>query len=701
MQYFQQTGVAVKAATLFLCISGKMRFFSSLLVMAAIVVGAPASAAEQEKAGCAFASPLLTVYGRYMRAVEVQGDVLHGTAPAAAGRYAVMNGSSLLWSGDAGQSFEFKVPRGCRQLYLLGSVESAWPQLEWCSGDEAALTDVEPEPTLDAAAYGMKADGSDAGAALRRAISDARALVAAGARTVRISIPQGTYHFYPAGAQPMSLYISNHDQQDFLPVGIPLVDVQHIVLDGQGSTFMFHGLMQPMLIMDSSHITCRNISFDYATPFYAEGKIVAIEDGKTTLEIPERFSWCVEDGKFYTRGDGWQVRAATALGFHADGRMVATGRAGDAYWGSKATQVGRNRVQFEQDARQLGFDIGQILVLRIWNRPYPALVLHQAEKTLLENVRFHSSQGMALLAQMSRDVTIRGGGCVRGEARVHTAGADATHFSNCGGHISVQEALYEGMMDDAINVHSTCLSIEKVLSPRQVELRFMHPQAVGFDVFPEGSALQFIRGKTLENHPTLGKAVAVERVDERTVRLTLERPLPEGIGVGDAVENADFYPSVDFSRNIVRANRARGTLFTTPEPVLVEGNRFIGSSGSAILLAGDAQGWYESGRCRSVIIRNNLFEHNLICRYQFTEGIISIYPEVKEPAKQQVRYHENILIENNTFITHRVPLVYAISADNIIFRNNRVTVDDKYTPMHGGQPFILKHCGRVESDYKE
>lgn len=640
-----------------------------------------------------------TVYGRNMRAVEVQGAVLSGTAPSAAGHYSVLSGSTELWAGDAGQAFVVKVPRGCRKLYLVGSAGSAWPQLAWSEGEPERAEAAAAETTLDAAAYGMKADGSDAGAALRRVITEARALVSAGAGSVRIIIPQGIYHFYPSSAQQMSLYISNHDQQDFLPVGIPLVDVNNIVLDGQGSTFMFHGLMQPMLIMDSSHITCRNISIDYATPFYAEGKIVAIEDGKTTLEIPKRFSWCVEDGKFYTRGDGWKIRAATALGFHEDGRMVATGRAGDAPWGAEATQVAPDRVQFAQDARALGFDAGQILVLRIWNRPFPAMVLHQAENTTLENVLFHSSQGMALLAQMSRGVTIRGGGCVRGESRVHTAGADATHFSNCAGHISVQHALYEGMMDDAINVHSTCLSIQKVLSPTQLELRFMHPQAVGFDVFPVGSTLQFIKGKTLENHPSSGKAIAVERVDELTVRLTLDAPLPAGIGVGDAVENADFYPSVDFSHNIVRANRARGTLFTTPQPVVVEGNQFIGSSGSAILLAGDAQGWYESGRCRSVIIRNNLFEHNLICRYQFTEGIISIYPEVKEPAAQQERYHENILIENNTFITHRVPLIYAISADNIIFRNNKVTVDERYAPMHGGKPFILKHCGKFLSDY--
>ncbi|MBQ8516036.1 MAG: right-handed parallel beta-helix repeat-containing protein [Akkermansia sp.] len=639
------------------------------------------------------------VYGRNMRAVKVQGGELRGCFPDQPGEYAVMSGSHILREGRAGQEFNLQVPPGCRKLYLRGNVSAEWKPLQWSGDEKIPLAMCSKVITVNAADFGVSPGETDAAPALRRLIDHARMLDAGGVEKIIVSLPRGVYHFYPSGAHLMSLYISNHDQQDFLPVGIPLVDVKNIELDGQGSTFVFHGLMQPILIMDSSNVTCRNISIDYATPFYAEGKIVAIEDGKTTLEIPERFSWCVEDGKFYTHGDGWKVRAGTALGFHEDGRMVATGRAGDAYWGRKATQVSENRVQFEQDARRLGFDVGQVLVLRIWNRPYPAMVLHQAEDTRLENVVFHSSQGMALLAQMSRDVTIRGGGCVRGDLRVHTAGADATHFSNCGGHISVQNALYEGMLDDAINVHSTCLSIERVLSPTQVELCFMHPQAVGFNVFPVGSTLQYIRGKTLENHPSLGKAVGVERVDECTVRLTLEQPLPEGIGVGDSVENADFYPSVDFAHNIVRSNRARGSLFTTPKPVVVEGNKFIGSSGSAILLAGDAQGWYESGRCRNVVIRNNLFEHNLICRYQFTEGIISIYPEVKEPASQKERYHENILIENNTFITHRVPLIYAISADNIIFRNNKVTVDDKYAPMHDGKPFILKHCGKWTSDY--
>ena len=252
------------------------------------------------------------------------------------------------------------------------------------------------------------------------------------------------------------------------------------------------------------------------------------------------------------------------------------------------------------------------------------------------------------------------------------------------------------MMDDAINVHSTCLGIVKVVNEREVIARYMHSQAVGFEVFEKGESVQFIKGTTLENTSELGKVDSVQKLDEEHLRITFEAPLPAGVGEGDALENADWYPSVNFIGCTVQHNRARGTLFTTPKPVLVKDCKFIGSSGSAILLAGDAQGWYDSGRCLDVKIINNFFDHNLIQRYQFTDGIISIYPMVKKPEQQTVRYHQNILIEGNTFLTHRVPLIYAISADGIIFRNNDVQFDDLHAPMHDKKPYVLKHCGKTD-----
>ena len=121
-----------------------------------------------------------------------------------------------------------------------------------------------------------------------------------------IVLPKRVYHFYPESAPKMNFYVSNHDQQRDIPVGLPFVEKKNVTLDGKGSTLIFHGKMQPVLVQDSSGVTLSNFTVRYAAPFFVEGKICEIADGKTTLEIsPTMFRWKVENGKFrILREDG-------------------------------------------------------------------------------------------------------------------------------------------------------------------------------------------------------------------------------------------------------------------------------------------------------------------------------------------------------------------------------------------------------------
>ena len=170
--------------------------------------------------------------------------------------------------------------------------------------------------------------------------------------------------------------------------------------------------------------------------------------------------------------------------------------------------------------------------------------------------------------------------------------------------------------------------------------------------------------------------------------------MPDDLGKGDAVENADWFPEVIFRGNTVRHNRARGSLFTTPARILVEDNTFEPIAGSAILLAGDANGWYESGACHDVRIRNNVFRDNLTSRFQFTEALISIHPEIPDLAGQKEFYHRNVRIEDNRIETFDVPLVFAISTRGLTFTGNTVDYNDHY-PGWNKPPFILPRCDEV------
>ncbi len=508
-----------------------------------------------------------------------------------------------------------------------------------------------------------------------------------------IILPKGEYHFYPDSSPKMNFFVSNHDQQKDIPVGLPLVGKKDVVLDGQGSTFIFHGKMQPVYVQGGEGITLRHLTIRYAAPFLTEGKIVDTDGGKTTLQFAPENRYKVDDGKIkvFCGEEEQTVRLANA--FEPEGPMVPRRGDGDLLWNYRAEQVAPDKVRFDVDAVGLGLKEGQVLVLRSGARPHPAVMLDRVRNATLEDVVISDSQGMGLLAQRSENISFIGGGCVRVPGRSGTTSADATHFSNCCGEIVVRRALFEGMMDDAINVHSTCLLIEKVESPTCLVAKYMHPQAIGFELFAPGESLQFIRPSTLENLPpeTQRTVSKVETIDPTHVRLTLEKALPDGVGEGYAIENSQWVANVTFADNIVRHNRARGALFTvTSGDVRVQGNRFERVHGSAILLAGDASEWYETGACRRVSIVNNVFDHNLTADYQFTEAVISICPSVPDMARQKVPYHGTVVIEDNTFLTHHVPLLFLRSASGVSFTHNNLKWDDAFPPRREPEkPFII------------
>ncbi len=652
----------------------------------------------------------LTPVGPRMAVAEAQGAVLKGTAPKMdEGAFRILNGSTTIWKGKGGEPFEISAQGAYLYFVSDDSNNLAWQHISW-EGVRYAPHRAE-KIVIDAARHGLTPETEHCGLKIRELIDRAREqsspLANNGAKpNCTISLVPGEYHFYPEDGLEMSLYISNHDQQKGSnpPVGIPLVNLKGVTLEGNGSRFIFHGNMQPFLIMDSWDVACNNISISYATPFAIEGKIIKAGSRDITLSLPPDAPWSIKNGIFHVACGREFLPVEHALAFEESGIMAPTGKKGDIPLKGKASMVDGQTISWETDPTANGLHVGQTLVLRSYARPYPAMLLYRSHDTRLNNIVFHDSQGMGLLAQRCDNVSINGGGCLRAPGRMHTVAADATHFSNCRGLIRIEKATYEGMMDDAINVHATCLRIERI-DGKEITVRYMHPQAIGFEVFREKETLRFIHSKTLENAQETAKVVSISHLPKRgnaaeidgaLCKITLDTPPPPGIGVGDAVENADWHPSVEFVGNMIRYNRARGALFTTSKPVRVAGCTFDHSHGSAILLAGDAQGWYESGSCQDVEITDNTFNHNLTARYQFAEAIISIYPEIQEPKHQKQRYHRNIRICNNRFSTHQVPLLFARSVDGLKFTGNHIIRDDMYPPLEKENSQGILYCSNVE-----
>mgnify|MGYP002534259244 CR=1 FL=1 len=576
-----------------------------------------------------------------------------------------------------------------------------------------SATAASAEVTVDMTSYGIRPDTRrNMSPRLSKALADIRSKYA-GKEAVTLKFAPGRYDFHPKGSHVRELYISNHDQDNPKQVAFCIEGTDSLTIDGSGADFMFHGTMIPVAVIGSTGVTLRDFHIDFENPHIAQSTIIRSDSTGIEFEVAPWVKAGHDKKGFFTTGEGWTERQRAGIAFEADTRRVVY-RTSDLYLPLDSVVPTGPRRYFAPRWRNKAMKPGMVIAMRSWARPTPGIFVADCTGTLIENVKVHYAQGMGLLAQMSTDISLDGFAvALRGDndPRYFTTQADATHFSGCKGHISSTGGLYEGMMDDAINVHGTYLKVVGRQGARTLRARYMHPQTYGFRWGEPGDTVQPIDAPVMEPH---GDALVIESIspaDSPAIAGAKEFDITFTTDVDSAItadggrfglENMAWTPSVSFADNIIRNNRARGSLFSTPRTVVAERNLFDHTSGTAILLCGDCMGWFETGACRDVTIRGNRFVNALTSLFQFTEAVISIYPEIHRLADQKGYFHggkqyPGIVIEDNTFETFDAPLLYAKSTDGLIFRRNTIVKNSDYAPFHHNRFAIrLQHCRSVE-----
>lgn len=561
-----------------------------------------------------------------------------------------------------------------------------------------SCTTLSAQKVYEISAFGLKANSSkNASPVLQKALAKIKAEYKEGEKVI-LRFPEGRYEFHEKGAAVREYYISNHDQTNPKKVGIALEDMKNLTLDGQGSEFVFHGRMLPVSLLRSENCLLKNFSIDFENPHIAQVKIV--ENDPQDGIVFEPATWVdyriAKDSIFEAYGEGWTMRHSWGIAFDGDTKHLVYNTSDIGCPTKGASEVAPRRIHAPgwKDARLVP---GTVVAMRGWGRPTPGIFLSHDVNTTIENVKVHYAEGMGLLAQLCENITLeKFGVCLKGDAdpRYFTTQADATHFSGCKGKIVSCNGLYEGMMDDAINVHGTYLKVVKRVDDRTLVGRYMHGQSWGFEWGCPGDEVQFIRSNTMELVGKQNKIISIRPYDKeqtegaREFLITFQEPVDQVINEqsGFGIENLTWTPEVLFSGNVIRNNRARGSLFSTPRKTIVENNLFDHTSGAAILLCGDCNGWFETGACRHVIIRKNRFVNALTNLFQFTNAVISIYPEIPDLKGQQQYFHGGpeggIVIEDNEFETFDAPILYAKSVDGLVFRNNTIKLNTEYKPFH-------------------
>lgn len=509
--------------------------------------------------------------------------------------------------------------------------------------------------------------------------------------------PRGRYDFY-APANTGATY------------GIALDGHKNLVIDGDGSEFIFHGIIGVGRVVRSENITLRNFTVDWDSPFIVQGAVG--ESGGDWIDVQfdtARYPFEIDGGKLYFKGESWRrPLAGYSLLYDkntfeivpktADNALAPPDRIGDL----KTEDRGNGIVRFYTKPRYKT-EPGNLLLLGLGRYIVPAFTLHENKDVALDGITVHHALSHGVAAFRTENITLSNVNlrANRAKGRVFSVIADGFHLNTCKGLIKIENCEHTGIGDDFLNVHG-----HNVIIRDRVDARTLEVDAKGrgnaSSGLRAGDEVWFVNAATMQRGP-IARIAAIHDLSEKGKgvvkrRITFEAALPEDIKTGDLIENKTWCPALEMRGcRILKTHRARGILVTTPKRAVIE-NNYFSTAGTAILIEGDSSYWYESGACLDLIIRNNVFEDCFTSGQANTWGraVITIHPSFKPKTADDAPYHRNIRIEKNVFKSFDYPILFARSAGNLRFEGNTLLRTKTHEPFAAGKfTFTLDGCRDV------
>lgn len=450
-------------------------------------------------------------------------------------------------------------------------------------------------------------------------------------------------------------------------VWIRVEGAERVVLDFQGSTLTFRGLIQPFFFKNCEEAEIRNVCLDWARPPFSQGTIVAASEEALEIEFDPEYpvnSMTPVAGLIdYVPGSEYPLRG-TVDWFQIAERTALTGPRT-----LRVTLKESLRARMREGGSRTVPDIGMSVIVRHIMNYKAAFLFYGCERVKLENATVYAVPGMGVIGHGCGDVWMRGLRVMRrpGSGRVMSANTDATHFIGCAGTIEFDDCLFEGMGDDATNVHGFYLSVRERREDDTLRCR------VDADIqseYPEvpvvGDAIEFTGRRDLQSYATL-HVREVETDADGGIALRFREPLPERFSPDDLLANASRIAKLRFRGSIVRNNRARAILVQTRDAE-ISGNTFDHCTGTAIHV-NCADGWKESISTANVTVTRNEF---LSCGFGAgTYRKASALAVMTESASAGLGTHRSFVFTDNQVRGNGVVAVRLESLNTALVSGNR------------------------------
>lgn len=528
---------------------------------------------------------------------------------------------------------------------------------------------------------------------LQEAISECKR---SGARV--LSFEKGRYDIWPEGAARREYFISNTSTEQECPskvktIGLLFEEMKNLTVEGNGATLMFHGKMTTVALERCENLIFKDLHVDFERPAGSEMTFTRAEGDEVEVSVHRDTRYEIVNGRMNLFGEGWRSNKNHCIEYNPVDSTFRYSQGWNVLSVAEAGEIVPNVVRFRVPE---GFHpkVGNTLTIRDIIRDQVGWFILESRDITLSRVQMHYMHGLGIVSQYTRNITMDRVKCMprEGSGRLLAASADMMHFSGCSGKVKIDGCYFAGAQDDPVNVHGTNLRAIGKVDARTLQLRFMHGQSYGFNAYFPGDTIAFVHASTMQRFEQ-ARVEKVTRISDRILEVRFDKDIPVTLEMNhDCVENLTCTPEVEIRNCYFTRTSTRGTLVTTPRKVVIENNTYYKTGMSAILIEGDAEGWYESGPVKDVLIQGNTF---VDCAYAGgpENAIIALHPSnTIVDAEQPV--HTNVRIIGNTFCISSNPILYAKSTKGIVFRSNKVTVKPSSVFPQKAM-FILNGCKDV------
>lgn len=535
-----------------------------------------------------------------------------------------------------------------------------------------------------------------------------------------IKFQKGVYHFYPEKGLEKYCYISNHSDV-VVKTAFPIFNFKNLTIDGQGSTFIFHGKMIPFMIDDSKNFSLKNVSIDWQIPFHSEGLIVAndLKNKTFDLQISDKYPYEIRNGQLYFIKEYYEHNLGQAILYDKERKAISFDT--ESYtpltcyknlpsrknkkvidYKYKIDRIApiQNKIAREFRLRVVELKpglvrvfnhgkkmpgIGNILACKGEqhdNRLAPAIRITNTNGFNALNVNIHHAGGMGVIAENSADLILDNLNVTPSNGRMVSTTADATHFVGCRGKVELKNCTFNNQLDDASNIHGTYQEVVDILDKNTIGVRMGHSQQQGFVIGKANDSIGLVRLSNSFFHYESLTIKEVKKLNSRYQIISFNEVLPEILKTGDLIENLTAYPEVLIENCNISNNRARGLLLSSPKKTIIK-NNFFSTEMEALLIPVESGHWFESGNGANISIVGNTFQD---CNHSgFNRGVIRF---VTDDDNENIAFNDIKICDND--FNHFDNLILEIAnTDGLLFKGNKISKSTTFPKLHNQKSAII------------